>query len=206
MSGLPPTVHAVAAEIDDLAALLSRAFADDPVQQWLFEPAADPDASRGRFFRFFVDEYFGLGHTYRVGETGRVGDFAGAALWAPPDRDVLAENRIPDLIELMTAEIGDQCIPRLSVLAAAHEYRPSEPHFYLGILGVDPAHQGLGVGARLVEPVLRACDDAGFDAHLESSNPRNIPFYERLGFATIDSFRCGSDSGPPMTIMRRTPR
>ena len=58
----------------------------------------------------------------------------------------------------------------------------------------------------LVAPVLAACDQGGFVAHLESSNPRNIGFYERLGFITTEAFRCGSESGPLMTVMRRQPR
>ncbi len=201
-----PAVHAVASELDAIGATLAAAFAADPVQQWLFEPAADPDAARGRFFRFFVDEYFPLGHTYRAGPGPRAGGpVAGAALWAPPDRDILHGERVGALLAMVTADLGEETIPRLSELARAAELRPSEPHFYLGILGVDPARQGGGLGAVLVEPVLDACDRGGFVAHLESSNPRNLGFYERLGFVTTDSFRCGSASGPLMTVMSRAP-
>ena len=182
---------------------LSAAFADDPVQQWLFEPAADPDAARGRFFRFFVDEYFALGHAYVChGADGP----SGAALWAPPDRETLQGARVEALLALVGADLGDDTIPRLSELARAAESHPPEPHFYLGILGVAPDHQGEGLGAHLVEPILADCDRMGFIAHLESSNPRNIGFYERLGFVTSDSFRCGGESGPLMTIMTRQPR
>lgn len=196
-------VHAVAAELDALGRALSDAFAHDPVEAWLWEPAADPDAARHRFLRFLVDEYFALGHVYvEQGSGGR----SGAAMWAPPDRSILPESSIPGLISMMEELIGDEAIPRLSELARTNDHRPDEPHFYLGVLGVDPGHQGAGLGGVLVEPVLEACDRGGVLAHLESSNPRNIGFYERLGFAVTDEFRCGGPAGPVMTIMQRRPR
>lgn len=193
-------VHATAADLDQAAIALHRAFAADPVQQWLFEPAADPDGARLEFFRFFVGEYFELGHVYVThGPSG----VTGAALWAPPDRHILHEHRIPALLEVVVPVLGDETYPRLSELARTNDFKPVEPHFYLGVLGVDPAHQGEGIGGVLVEPALAACDSGGFVAHLESSNPVNIPFYERLGFATSDAYRCGGDDGPLMTIMSR---
>ena len=198
-----PAVHALAAELDDVGRSLSDAFADDPVEHWLWEPAADPDAARQRFLRFLVDEYFALGHVYvERGSGGRTG----AAMWAPPDRSILPESSIPALLSMVEELIGDEAIPRLSELARTNDHRPAEPHFYLGVLGVHPDQQGKRLGGVLVEPILEACDRGGVLAHLESSNPRNIGFYERLGFVTTDEFRCGGPSGPVMTIMQRRPR
>lgn len=192
--------HATSAELDDLAGALCDAFADDPVQQWLFAGADDEDAARGRFFQFFVEEYFALGHTYVLGGDGT----AGGALWSPPDRNVLHDgDRIAVLVEMMTEAVGNEAMTRLPEVARAAEYRPAEPHFYLGILGVSPRRQGEGLGADLVAPVLETCDRTGVIAHLESSNPRNLGFYERLGFRAVDDYRCGG--GPLMTIMTRQP-
>ncbi|MDZ7676280.1 MAG: GNAT family N-acetyltransferase [Acidimicrobiales bacterium] len=200
MEGDRPVTHATRAETGDLAGALSRAFADDPVQQWLFDGADDVDRALTDFFGFFTEEYFGLGHVY----VERGSAALGGALWAPPDRNVLQGNRIDDLLALVQSFIGDQTIPRLTELGRAGDHRLREPHFYLGILGVVPEGQGTGLGARLVEPVLELCDRAGLPAHLESSNPRNLGFYERLGFDVVDDYRCGP-GGPVMTIMTRLP-
>lgn len=196
-----PVVHATSPDLDALADALADAFADDPVQRWLFAGAADFRSSLGRFFRFFVDEYFAIGHVYvPKGSPGH-----GGAMWAPPSRDILHdEARLAELIALVQAEIGEDPTPRLMELARAAEYRPETPHFYLGILGVAPAGQGSGLGGHLIAPVLEQCDRGGVVAHLESSNPRNIGFYERLGFEAVDEYRCGDD--PLMTIMTRAPR
>jgi GNAT superfamily N-acetyltransferase len=81
---------------------------------------------------------------------------------------------------------------------------PREPHYYLSVLGVDPAHQGKGLGHRLVAPVLDRCDAERRLAWLESTNPKNHAFYRRLGFAEVD--RLPFDGGPTITFFARQPR
>jgi ribosomal protein S18 acetylase RimI-like enzyme len=195
-------VHATAADVAAVTDVLVAAFADDPVQQWLFAPAADPDAARRALFEIFVQDYFWLGHLHVVAGPGGT---AGAALWAPPDRQVLQGDRLQELLDALAPHLGDDLTPRLGELARTHEHRPAEPHMYLGILGVDPALQSHGHGTALLAPTLAECDRMELLAHLESSNERNIAFYERHGFAVVDAYRCGGD-GPPMVIMSRPPR
>ncbi len=194
-------VHATSADLDGVVDVLTAAFADDPVQRWLFEPADDPDAGRRALFEIFVPDYFWLGHLHVVADGGGV---AGAALWAPPDRNPLQGERVQDLLVALDAHLGQETLPRLGELAHSAEFRPAEPHFYLGILGVDPTRQSAGHGTALIAPVLAECDRTGVLAHLESSNPRNVPFYERHGFRVVDEHRCGVD-GPPLAIMTRSP-
>lgn len=195
-------VHATAADLPEVTRVLVAAFAEDPVMRWLFEPAADPDTARGELFDLLVQDYFWLGHLHLVaGPTGVVG----AALWAPPDRDVFQGSRVDDLLSRLGPHLGDELLPRLGELGRTHDHRPAEPHLYLGILGVDPACQSSGHGAALLAPTLAECDRMGLLAHLESSNERNIPFYGRHGFEVGDAYRCGDD-GALMTMMSRRPR
>ncbi len=66
-------------------------------------------------------------------------------------------------------------------------------------------HQGWGHGsARLRRHALEQCDRDGVIAYLESSNPRNIPLYERHGFASLGSIQAGSS--PTIVPMLRRPR
>lgn len=195
-------VHATAADLAPVTDVLVAAFAGDPVQQWLFAPADDPDAGRRALFEILVEDYFWLGHAYVVADAAGV---AGAALWAPPDREVLRGERVQDLLGALGPHLGDELLPRLGELGRSHEYRPPEPHLYLGILGVDPDRQSLGHGATLLAPALAECDRTGLLAHLESSNEQNLSFYGRHGFDVVGAYRCGGD-GPPMTIMSRRPR
>ena len=63
-----------------------------------------------------------------------------------------------------------------------HPHEP--PHFYLSLLATHPDHAGHGHGVGLVAANLAEMDagDPPAPAFLESSNPRNLARYERLGF------------------------
>ncbi len=193
-------VHATRADLPAVASTLTHAFLDDPVQRWLFAKAPDYAGALGDFLEFFTDRYFALGHVYVApGNTG-------ATLWAPPDRHALGERDLGPLFACVGRHIGDRAEPGLTELGRTIEYLGDDPHVYLGIAGVDPAAQGNGVGAALMQPGLRMADEGNFAVHLESSNPRNLGFYRRHGFVEIGEFRLGGDDGPVMTPMRREPR
>jgi GNAT superfamily N-acetyltransferase len=87
---------------------------------------------------------------------------------------------------------------------AIHEHHPAEPHWYLNVLSTVPDRQGEGLGAAIIQPVLERCDAGGVRAYLESSNPRNLPFYRRHGF--VDAGEIHLEGGPSMTKMWREPR
>jgi ribosomal protein S18 acetylase RimI-like enzyme len=69
------------------------------------------------------------------------------------------------------------------VFQALDALHPLDPHWYLGNLGVDPDHQGRGVGTALLRHWLArvAADASG--AYLETDLRENVRFYEREGFA-----------------------
>lgn len=83
------------------------------------------------------------------------------------------------------------------------ELHPHEPHWHLAVIGVDPAHQGQGIGAALLSYALRQIDEQGVPAYVESSNPANISRYRRHGFEVIRAIRVGGS--PVVTPMLRVP-
>jgi ribosomal protein S18 acetylase RimI-like enzyme len=60
--------------------------------------------------------------------------------------------------------------------------------WYLSIVAVDPAAQGQGLGRKLLEPTLAEADRKSARCYLETFSPRNLSFYERLGFVTRARF------------------
>ena len=82
---------------------------------------------------------------------------------------------------------------------------PTEPHYYLEVLGTRKDGQSKGIGSSVINAVLERCDEEGVPAYLESSNPRNIPFYARHGFESTDEIVCGKGA-PTVTAMWRDPR
>ncbi len=84
------------------------------------------------------------------------------------------------------------------------QYHPHEPHWYLAVLGVDVSRQGKGLGSLLMKHTLARVDAERMPAYLESSNPRNIPFYETHGFEVIGRIQSGAT--PVVTPMLRRGR
>jgi predicted acetyltransferase len=60
--------------------------------------------------------------------------------------------------------------------------------WYLSIVGIKPEFQGKGLGAQLINEVLKETDKLGLPTYLETFTPRNISFYHRLGYQTAASF------------------
>ncbi len=68
------------------------------------------------------------------------------------------------------------------VSRAFMEVHPVEPHWYLSLLGVDPPHQGHGVGLGLIEHWLAAIEQENLPSYLETDRKENVAFYQRVGF------------------------
>ena len=83
-------------------------------------------------------------------------------------------------------------------------YHPNEPHWYLPLLGVDPLHHGKELGSALMQHAIVTCDLDNKFAYLESSNPKNIPFYERHGFELLGTIQV--NTSPSIFPMLRKPR
>lgn len=187
------------AEAAQAADVLARAFHDDPVLNWLLTGSADITAGIDAFFPIAVASALTRGHLYRSP------GWEAVAYWSPPGASGMFNPEHGSLVgELVVGEIGAEraaATSQLGEILAAHHI--TEAHFYLPFIGVAPEWQGRGHGNVVMQPVLDLCDRQGLPAYLESSNPRNIAFYERLGFRVTAEF--AADGGPPMAGMRRNP-
>ncbi|MPZ55691.1 MAG: GNAT family N-acetyltransferase [Rhizobiales bacterium] len=189
-----PTVRRVR-DADEASAVdtIVLAFAADPVARWTWRVAHDYLAGMPRLVRAFGGNAFAHG-------TAICTD-AGAALWLPPGVHPDDEK----MGEVMESTVSDsQRDEGFSLFEQMAKYHPGEPHWYLPLIGVDPAHQGKGHGDALMSHVLAQCDRDGTLAYLESTNPRNISLYLRHGFAVLGTVQAGSS--PPITPMLRRPR
>jgi GNAT superfamily N-acetyltransferase len=176
-------------------ATLTLAFASDPRTRWRWPRPDVYLSSLPRLARAVAGAAFARGGAYAVG------DLQAVALWLPPGVEAdggsiraLFEDTLQD----------EQLAQSAAMLTRLQEHHPREPHWYLPLVGVDPAAQGRGLGAAVMAPVLARCDRDGSSAYLESSNPRNLPFYERLGFRALAKLQVGD--GPALIPMLRSPR
>jgi GNAT superfamily N-acetyltransferase len=187
------------ADIPALAAMLTRAFLDDPVASWAFQPdRLRPDALR-RFQATRIRQLLG------GDEVWTTEDLSCAALWTPPG---LPHRPISEAAELLGCFRHPLLLARLPLVATGWRRtelaHPRKPHWYLAVLGTDPPAQGHGLGSAVLAPALEQCDRDGVGAYLESSKERNIDFYARHGFRVLRELKL--THGPLVWPMWREPR
>lgn len=188
-------VAADSADYDRTVATLGAAFIADPLMRWMF-----PDASQ--YLRNFplVAKYFG-GGAFDHSSAYRSIDFRAAALWLPPGVGPDEEGLGAVMQEGIAPELHQEAFALLEQVGA---YHPTEPHWYLPVIGVDPPSQGKGYGSALLAHCLEIFDRDHAAAYLESSNPTNIPLYQRFGFVITGEIQAGSS--PVVTPMFRAAR
>lgn len=175
--------------------VITLAFATDPMARWAYPDPATYLSAMPATIRAFGGNGFAHGAAHMV-DGGHA-----AAMWLPPGVE-------PDHERL--AEISEEHVsgPRLAEMSLIFEQmaacHPQGPCWYLPLIGVDPAFQGRGYGSALLRFALERCDRDGRPAYLESSNPRNIPLYQRHGFEIMGSIQSGSS--PTVVPMLRRPR
>jgi GNAT superfamily N-acetyltransferase len=180
---------------------LARAFYDDPVMSWLW-----PDDSRRvrrleGGFAFFDDKVWA-----RHDLAFTTGGLVGAAIWLPPEQWHLGPFRQIAMLPGLLRRAGLGTFPRLMrTLNLMESEHPHESHYYLPIIGVEPAWQGRGLGTALLGAMTERCDREGMPAYLEASSARSRVCYERNGFETTGELPLPPD-GPPLWPMWRKPR
>ena len=128
-------------------------------------------------------------------------DGAAVATWLPPGVEAEAEA-MAAIMEEQTPE--HRKAETEALFARMEEFHLKEPHWYLPLIAADPARQGQGLGTALMEAAIARIDADGRPAYLESSNPRNIPLYERFGFERIGEIQ--TETSPVLTPMVRPGR
>ncbi|HWD68302.1 MAG TPA: GNAT family N-acetyltransferase [Caulobacteraceae bacterium] len=179
-------------EREALLAILTVAFAADPPTRFIWKT---PEGFLSAFPRLATAMG---GRAFDQGTAFIRDDFAAAALWLPPGIEIDGEALDALLSETVPAETREKMA---QITPAFGSFHPHEPHWYLPWLGVDPSRQGRGLGSLMLKHSLRRVDETGLPAYLESSNPKNIPLYERFGFEVLGVIQGGDF--PPITPMLR---
>jgi ribosomal protein S18 acetylase RimI-like enzyme len=185
-----------ATELDSapLIDVVVLAFSGDPVARWTWPEPQEYLRHFPSFIKAFGGGAFARESAYYID------GYAGAALWLPPGVHPDGEA----LVNLLRQTASERVRADASALMERMErYHPGEPHWYLPLIGVDPAYQGKGYGAALMRHALLRCDHENKLAYLESTNPRNIPLYERHGFEILGTIQAGTS--PPIRPMLRKP-
>lgn len=137
------------------------------------------------------------------------GSLIGVAQWLPPGFLPMPRldslRMIPSLVRMLTISFESTRHLRAED-RASERYFPAEPVWYLQGLGVAPQAQGLGIGSKLILPVLDAADAQCESCFLETGTERNVRFYERSGFTILEPAAQLVPVGPTHWTMIRRPQ
>jgi ribosomal protein S18 acetylase RimI-like enzyme len=164
-------VGASPVEYPRLAALLTAAFADNPVSDWLFDGAQD--SAHPAFFLAFL----------RLAEAGgRIEqslDGSAVAVWI--DRTGTVPGADEAAGEAIEQALGAAYRGRWRALdGALQPAHPPRPHWSLAFLGTAPGRRGRQYGHHLLEHATSWL--GGHPAHLEATSRRLTGYYGRYGF------------------------
>ena len=148
------------AEVDHAIATLVLAFSSDPVARWMYDEPHQYLLHIPRLFRALGKSSF------EAGAAERTDDGLGVAIWLPPgvhgDDGPLDAVIAGSMVEERQADV-------VAVFEQTEHYRPTEPHWYLSLIGVEALHRSKGCGAALLQHRLRQCDREHLPAYLETA-------------------------------------
>jgi GNAT superfamily N-acetyltransferase len=174
---------------------ITLAFAADPVCRWCWPDLDQYLEAMPTFTRAFGGRAFGQETAFCTS------DYRGVALWLPPDTGI-DEAGVEAVLQASIEPTRQAELYRMFEDMA--RFHPAGSHWYLPLIGVDPAAQGQGYGGGLLQQALDRCDREGMIAYLEATSQRNIPLYQRHGFRVVGTIQVGGS--PPLVPMLREPR
>jgi ribosomal protein S18 acetylase RimI-like enzyme len=200
-----PTIAVLPQEdVSEGAALFARAFDGDQIAR-LVSP--DPEQRRAfqmRGGRVQIERAMPYRHVFGAYEDSVL---RGIAVWLPPGVKVAGSVRPPltALPRIVRAARQPGAMRLVRERRKGVTLAQAAPGWHLAFLATDPDFQRRGIGRRLMEHVLSRADADGTRVWLETSDPVNVPLYEKFGFLSITEARGGADL-PTIWVMVREAR
>ena len=188
--------------LDEAAAVLGRAVVNDPLFSYLLPDAQQRVSGVPLLMAMFLR--LGLAH----GEVWVTPPpITGVACWLSPAHPTISEeDRNAAGWRDVQSAWGREAVDRYRAFVgdrdgAVGSLAP-QPHWHLAWLGVEPGHQGQGIGSTLVRRMTDRADAEGVACWLFTFARRNVPVYEHLGFhVTLDTIL--PSSGLRLWVMAR---
>jgi ribosomal protein S18 acetylase RimI-like enzyme len=179
-------VHPGLQEANRIAAIISEAMKNDPLQRYFFPEEQERNRIGPVLYRLIVKYGIRQGNLLAT-STG----YEGVAYW-----ETNHDRKLAGIAHVLSG--GLQLlkmagIPALSRMAAAGRaaFRLRRrlvpfPHWYLGLLAVDPRYQGKGYASALLKPVLAKLERERMPCYLETHKRENAALYEHFGFRVLE--------------------
>ncbi len=116
----------------------------------------------------------------------------GVSIWSKPQIDLIEKQKSSDKVSFILENMGENSLKIYQQIVDFMSSK-SEPvidnnAWYLSIVGILPAFQNKGYGPGLITNILAKTDQLKRSTYLETFTPRNMSFYQRLGYQVVDCF------------------
>lgn len=181
---------ATSADVDQAISCLAAAFARDPITGYLLENGSGYHERVTKFLSLLMRARIALAMPVVVARdaTGIHGAVMGYATTHPAwPGDITEEwDRFEKSVPGMTERLA-------TYEGIVEKFKPPAPHYYLGVIGTEPALHGRGIGTRLIRAFcdISASDSSSSGVYLETAQPSNVRFYEGAGFKETGRARLG---------------
>jgi GNAT superfamily N-acetyltransferase len=192
-------------ERDAGVAVLGRAFTEYELLRYYFPDKTERRAAADMFAFIALSVSLKYGEVYASSEK-----LEGVAAWLPPGKSPFGVWQIMRLVPLpILARFGRQGAGRMRAYGRfvdnLHRKLVPYPHWYLQIIGVDPAYQGQGISSRLLRPVLERIDRQRMPCYLETNAGKNVAIYRRFGFEVVSEDRMPGTELTIFAMLRKAP-
>jgi len=192
-------------ERDAGTAVLGRAFTEYELFWYYFHDETERRAAADRLSFIELSVCLKYGEVYASSEK-----LEGVAAWLPPGKAPFGVWQIIRSVPLSALfRFGRQGAGRMRAYGRfvddLHRRLVPYPHWYLQIIGVDPAHQGQGFSRRLLRPVLERIDRERMPCYLETNAVKNVAIYRRFGFEVVSEDKMPGTELTVFAMLRKAP-
>ncbi|MFC1945735.1 GNAT family N-acetyltransferase [Chloroflexota bacterium] len=172
------------------ARMLARAFENDPVIAYAYGDAAKARAKTPYIYEFLLRFYLRYAEGYTTSER-----LEGVALWQFQGEARIKTSFWPMVLSgaiwpamRMGSEAGKRMQPFFEYVEQKRRDLAPRPHWYLMVLGVDPASQGRGYAGWLLREKLARIDTQGLPSFLETEKEKNVSLYQHFGYEVVEEY------------------
>ena len=196
-------------QVLEASTVAAKAFEDDPVLTYLI---SDDREFRLQSLTWLMSKAIAYSTQYNHVYTTQ--DLEGIAAWLPPGK--ISSNPLQLLkmawnlqLYALPAKVRwnrlGRCLTLLSAIEQAHQQDLGNcPHWYLGVMVVNPTSQGRGVGSRLMQPILQRASNESVVCYLVTFTEQAVRFYQKHGFEIVQIQKTAPDA-PPFWTLKRNP-
>ncbi|MEM9265627.1 MAG: GNAT family N-acetyltransferase [Cyanobacteria bacterium P01_F01_bin.13] len=196
-------------QILDASIVAATAFENDPVFTYII---SDDREFRLQSLTWLMSKV--IAYSTRYNHVYTTQDLEGIAAWLPPGK---VSSNLLQLLKMfwdlqlyaLPAKIRwsrwGRCLALLSAVEQAHQQDMDNcPHWYLGLMVVNPLSQGRGVGSQLLQPILQRASNEGMICYLATFTEQAVRFYQKNGFEIVQVQKITPDA-PPFWTLKRNP-